>query len=99
MSKLAIGINMLLVSVVSGVLLYIIYQNRNTRSDVSTLMETELATRMTEEDVEEIIMKTLQKQQIRQIQQEEEEKNLEKSKEKICPENQVKSTVSQEVKD
>ena len=90
MSKLAIGINMLLVSVVSGVLLYIIYQNRNTRSDVSTLMETELATRMTEEDVEEIVMKTLLKK---------EEKNLEKSKETLCPENQVKSTALQEVKD
>ena len=88
---------MLLVSVISGIMLYIIYQNRNTGIRVDTLMETELATRITAEDVEEIVdLKLREKMQ--------DQKNLEnnnKEKEtKICePENQALDIASPETRD
>jgi len=85
MSKIATGLNLLMLSVTSGVLLYIIYQNRISGRRIDSLRETELATRITAEDVEEIVqmrveamVESLKKQ--RQMQQQQAQKNLDASK-------------------
>ena len=47
-----------MLSVTSGVLLYIIYQNRISGRRIDSLRETELATRITAEDVGNVVLKS-----------------------------------------